>query len=116
MKESLLDILVCPRCGNSSFSLKKDEEDSLEIKSGNVLCRHCPASYRIEKGILNFLNNAPEPVLREIKAMDEDDYITDENGNKFKITPDIIETLKDKFLSFPEGDGSYLKAEGVFKV
>lgn len=48
--------------------------------------------------------------------MDDDDYITDESGNKFKITEETISKFRDKFLAFPEGDGSsFFKRGGSFQ-
>ncbi|MDP2921153.1 MAG: class I SAM-dependent methyltransferase [Candidatus Omnitrophota bacterium] len=117
MKKGLLEILRCTGCGHSSFSLEGQEENSLEIRSGRVLCGHCQASYNIEKGILDFFTNAPLSAVRERKAMDEDEYIADERGKRYRITPDTIETFKDKFLSFPEGDDSgFFKRGGSFQT
>jgi uncharacterized protein YbaR (Trm112 family) len=116
MRESLLDILRCTVCGRSEFFLDKAEENDLEVRKGRVLCRHCQASYKIENGILDFLNNAPESALRERKAMDEDEYIRDEDGTRYRITADTIESFKEKFLSLPEGDGSsFFKSNGSFQ-
>lgn len=117
MRRGLLDILRCTGCGHSSFTLEKKEEDSLEIKKGGVLCGHCRAYYPIEDGILDFFRSAPESSIRERKAMDEEEYITDERGQRYRITPDAIEKFKGKFLSFPEGDGSdFFKRGGSFQT
>ena len=113
MRELLLNILRCPLCKGSNISLETHKEDDLEIKSGRVLCKGCNISYQIEGGIVNFLNSsASKDVMNEIKAMDEDEYIKDEEGNRYRITKDIIERFKTKFLSFPEGDGSYFFRRG----
>lgn len=116
MKEEVLKVLNCPGCGSGSLKLDKETVNKFEIRSGKLLCPICAAEYRIENGIINFLHNAHEGVLLERRAMDEDDYITDESGNKFRITNEIIQRFNDKFLSFPEGDGSYFfKSGGSFQ-
>lgn len=116
MREEILKILKCPSCQDSPLRLVKDEVDRIEIKTGNLLCPGCSARYRIEGGIIDLLHNANESVLRERKAMDEDDYITDECGNKFKITDEAIKKFSGKFLAFPEGDGSpFFKKGGSFQ-
>lgn len=116
MKEAVLGILKCPGCGSCSLKLSKGAVNQLEIRSGKLLCSGCSAEYKIEDGIIDFLHNANESVLRERKAMDEDDYITDDSGNKFKITDEVIRKFSDKFLAFPEGDGSsFFKKGGSFQ-
>ena len=116
MRESLLKSLRCPGCGNNSLSLHRGAVNQIEIRSGRIACGHCSAEYKIEDGIIDFLNNANENVIRERIAMDEDEYITDESGNKYRITVETINKFKDKFLSLPEGDGSYFfKSGGSFQ-
>ncbi len=116
MREDILKILKCPGCQNRSLKLIKEASDQLEVKSGKLVCSGCNAEYKISEGIIDFLHNADAGVLRERKAMDDDDYITDESGNKFKITDEVIHRFSDKFLSFPEGDGSsFFKKGGSFQ-
>jgi len=116
MKEEVLGFLRCPGCQSSSLKVIKDSVSQLEIKSGKLLCLSCAAEYLIEGGIINFLHNAGVGALRERKAMDEDDYITDQAGNKFKITDETIRKFSDKFLAFPEGDGSsFFRKGGSFQ-
>ncbi len=116
MREAVLGILKCPGCGNGSLKLSKENINPLEIRSGKLLCSGCAVEYKIEGGIIDFLHNANKGVLRERKAMDDDDYITDDSGNKFKITDEVIRKFSDKFLAFPEGDGSsFFKKGGSFQ-
>ena len=116
MKKEILEVLQCPGCGRSAWELIPGAVSSLEIDSGKLLCIGCAAEYKIEDGIIDFLHNANAGVLRERKAMDEDDYITDDRGNKFKITDAVIKQFSDKFLAFPEGDGSsFFKKGGSFQ-
>ncbi|MDD5560555.1 MAG: methyltransferase domain-containing protein [Candidatus Omnitrophica bacterium] len=112
MREEVLGVLKCPACGNSPLKLNKRPDNQLEVRSGKLLCPNCAAEYLIEDGIIDFLYNANAGVLRERKAMDEDDYITDDRGDKFKITDETIKRFKDKFLVLPEGDGSSLFKKG----
>jgi len=116
MKKNILEILKCPACGNNSLELIPGTLNHLEVTGGKLFCPGCAAEYKIEDGIIDFLHNANAGVLRERKAMDDDDYITDDRGNKFKITDEVIRKFSDKFLSFPEGDGSsFFKQGGSFQ-
>ncbi|MFA5149963.1 MAG: methyltransferase domain-containing protein [Candidatus Omnitrophota bacterium] len=112
MREALLCVLRCPRCGNNPLLLEKERVDELEIKNGRTICNRCLAEYRISEGIIDFLNKANERVMRERKAMDEEEYITDESGVKYRITDEAIEKFKDKFLTLPQGDGTYFFKRG----
>ncbi|MDD5120675.1 MAG: methyltransferase domain-containing protein [Candidatus Omnitrophica bacterium] len=116
MKQEILSILLCPNCRANSLSVKEGISDQIEVRTGKIACGSCRSEYKIEGGIIDFLRNPNEGVLRERRAMDEDDYITDETGNKYRITNQTIEKFKDKFLVFPEGDGSYFfKPGGSFQ-
>ncbi|MBU4312384.1 MAG: methyltransferase domain-containing protein [Candidatus Omnitrophica bacterium] len=116
MREALLEILRCPACKNRSFSLDENETDGFEIKSGSIVCKDCRASYPIHDGIVDFLKNASDSVRRERKAMDDEEYITDGNGNRYRLTEETIQRFGSKFLSLPEGDGShFFKRGGSFQ-
>lgn len=116
MREEVLKILKCPGCANSSLELIRGAVNHLEVSSGKLICPGCAVEYKIEGGIIDFLHNPHKGVLRERRAMDEDDYITDDRGNKFKITDEVIRKFSDKFLAFPEGDGSsFFKKGGSFQ-
>lgn len=116
MRKGLLEILKCPVCNKNSFGLEISGDETLEIKTGRINCENCKAEYRIENGIVDFLKNASGSAMRERKAMDEDEYITDEQGNKYRITNEVIERFKAEFLSMPEGDGShFFKRGGSFQ-
>jgi len=116
MREQILAKLICPDCRKGAWSLKDASLDQIEIRSATVVCNYCQASFKISNGIIDFLHNPNENVLRERVAMDEDEYITDESGGKFKISAEVIQKFKDKFLVFPEGDGSsFFKKGGSFQ-
>ncbi|MBU1061331.1 MAG: methyltransferase domain-containing protein [Candidatus Omnitrophica bacterium] len=117
MRERLLKILRCTECKNNTFSLEKIEDGKLEIKNGKIVCRNCTNVYQIEDGIVSFLKNASSDVMRERRTMDEDEYITDGQGNRYKITSDTIEKFKKQFLSLPEGNGThFFKRGGSFQT
>jgi SAM-dependent methyltransferase len=117
MRKEILNILNCPACSKRAWELLPENVDLLEVKSGRLSCSSCGAKYTIRDGIIDFMNNAAAGALRERKAMDEDDYITDERGNKYKITDEVIAKLRDKFLALPEGDGSaFFKKGGSFQT
>lgn len=117
MKEDVLKILKCPDCGSRPLELIHGALNQLEVESGRLLCHGCTTEYKIEEGVIDFLHNANESVLRERKAMDSDDYIRDEYGKKHRITGESIQQFKHKFFSLPEGDGShFFKNGGSFQT
>lgn len=117
MRKSLLNNLMCLGCKGSLFSVVEEESSQLEILNGRLVCNKCGASYQIQDGIVNFLKNMNKAISRERDAMDIDDYIKDEQGNKYKITTDSIQKFSDVFFSLPEGNGSYFfKRGGSFQT
>jgi len=117
MKKSLLNDLICLDCLHSVFSVADEESSQLEILNGRLICNECGASYQIQDGIVNFLKNMNKAISREREAMDIDDYIKDEQGNKYKITADSIQKFSDVFFSLPEGNRSYFfKRGGSFQT
>ncbi|MFH0826956.1 MAG: methyltransferase domain-containing protein [Candidatus Omnitrophota bacterium] len=117
MREALLTILICPKCRNNLLSLQKEEVSPFEIISGKIICGHCGVGFGISEGIIDFLSDPNEFVMRERKAMDNEEYITDETGHKYKITDETIQKFQDKFLALPEGDGSsFFKRGGSFQT
>jgi len=113
----VLKLLRCPACQSNLLTLCKETINEIETRQGRIVCNKCSADYKIEDGIINFLHNANEGVLRERKAMDNDEYIVDESGSKYRISNETIEKFKDKFLALPQGDGSYFfRANGSFQT
>ena len=112
MRKSLLNNLMCFGCKSSSFFLEENESSQIEVINGKLICNKCGAIYPITEGIVNFLKDMNKAISREREAMDIDDYIKDEQGNKYKITNESIQRFKDVFFSLPEGDGSYFFKHG----
>jgi len=50
MKDSLLEILVCPQCKNS-LALQHPSREGQEIISGTLFCSICQKSYEIRRGV-----------------------------------------------------------------
>ena len=58
MKARLLDILVCPSCGNlHPLELKDQEVKGQEIISGVLVCSHCQARYPVRDSIPRFVES-----------------------------------------------------------
>ena len=112
MRKRLLEILRCPGCSNNSFSLEKEEIGPREIETGSVICQSCNISYPVREGIVDFLIDASKGVAREKDAMDNDEYIIDREGTRYRITPETIQRFRKQFLSLPDGDGSYFFKRG----
>jgi uncharacterized protein YbaR (Trm112 family) len=54
MKESIMEIIVCPVCKGTLELTVTDRKDG-DIVSGSLLCRKCGHSYPIQDGIPNLL-------------------------------------------------------------
>lgn len=57
MKESLLEILICPDC-RSGFDLRAVEGSGNDITTGSLKCRYCGADFPIRGGIPRILTDA----------------------------------------------------------
>jgi uncharacterized protein YbaR (Trm112 family) len=64
MKESLLDIVVCP-VDKHDLELEDAEWDDDEIMAGSLVCTDCGEAYPIEDGIPNLL---PADMREEAEA------------------------------------------------
>ncbi|MBN1376139.1 MAG: methytransferase partner Trm112 [Dehalococcoidia bacterium] len=54
MKESIMEIIVCPVC-KGPLELSVSENNSGDIIKGSLFCRKCNQSYPIQDGIPNLL-------------------------------------------------------------
>jgi uncharacterized protein YbaR (Trm112 family) len=54
MKESILEIVVCPVC-KGALKLQVGESKEKEIISGSLTCEKCDHTYSINEGIPNLL-------------------------------------------------------------
>lgn len=117
MKETFLKILKCLDCSRGEWDLVVRETSPLEIRTGNVVCKHCGRDYPVENGILNALGSRlPEEVLHEKRHAESFGYLVDEHGTSFPVSPENIRKFQKLFLSLPEGDGShYFQPGGSFE-
>jgi len=54
MKERLLDLLACPKCGGDIVPACATSHDDAEIMEGVLSCRKCTREYRIIRGVPRF--------------------------------------------------------------
>ena len=54
MKESIMEIIVCPVC-KESLDLTVTEKTDSEIMAGSLFCRKCNYTYSIKDSIPNLL-------------------------------------------------------------
>lgn len=54
MKESIMEIIVCPVC-KGSLDLKVTEKNDVEIIAGSLFCTKCNHTYSIKDSIPNLL-------------------------------------------------------------
>jgi uncharacterized protein YbaR (Trm112 family) len=54
MKESIMEIIVCPVC-KGTLDLKVTEKTDVEIIAGSLFCARCDYTYSIKDSIPNLL-------------------------------------------------------------
>jgi len=67
MKESIMEIIVCPVC-KGLLELVVTERNDREITAGSLICHKCDHTYPIKDGIPNLLppniqRQSPQPGL-----------------------------------------------------
>src|SRR5437660_11527782 len=70
MKKRLLDYLACPYCGGEIRLGPVQEEDGIEIISGELACSTCARVFPINRGI---------PRFAELGKIDEEQQATAQN-------------------------------------
>ena len=58
MKRTLLDYLACPLCTAAIRLRSVDEEDGIEIMSGELECTSCSQTFAIRRGVPRFADLA----------------------------------------------------------
>lgn len=99
MKESLLQYLACPACGEDLAIVEAQREDA-EIISGQLSCKSCRESFNISGGIPRFADLAKDQVQRETAENFgaqwlEFDHVAEHHEKQFldwiaPVTPDFI--------------------------
>src|SRR5437764_4353503 len=71
MRESLLEVLRCPRCRSErSFSLDAGERSSVEVRSGSLTCASCGHVASISRGVVDLMPDPREFVSREAAGLE----------------------------------------------
>src|SRR4051794_8839675 len=71
MRESLLQMLRCPRCrAERSFALDARERSSVEVRSGSLTCASCGHVAAIERGVVDLMPDPPDFVRREAAGLE----------------------------------------------
>lgn len=107
MKKELIEILKVGESAPSDWDIEIIEEDTREIRKGNLKSKATGRVFQIEKGVLNMLpEELPPEVEHEKEHAEEFDYLITDDGGKHPINQETISKFKDLFLSLPTGDGS----------
>jgi ubiquinone/menaquinone biosynthesis C-methylase UbiE len=101
--KKLVEALIC-NCGGDLESINSVESDDNSIYSGCLECSDCKKKYKIEEGVINFLDKQNElgrVMQDEIKARDKESPVYDKRlaARYFKEIPSTINKLgeiKDK--------------------
>jgi ubiquinone/menaquinone biosynthesis C-methylase UbiE/uncharacterized protein YbaR (Trm112 family) len=68
MKKEYINLLLCPVCREAQFNLMIEEENDVEIRSGEINCNKCGSQFKINRGIINFLEKPRPEVVSEQKG------------------------------------------------
>lgn len=55
MRESTLELIRCPNCGDEVLALYPAQSDAREVREGQVTCQGCDRMYPVRDGILSLL-------------------------------------------------------------
>ncbi len=70
MKERLLDLLACPKCGGDILPAYASQFDGREIIEGVLTCKKCAREYKVVRGV---------PRFADLAKVDQDKAATAEN-------------------------------------
>ena len=70
MKEKLLDLLACPKCGGDILLAYASKYEDKEIIEGVLTCKKCTREYKIVRGV---------PRFADLSKIDDDKAETAEN-------------------------------------
>lgn len=110
MKRGFEASLVCLNCGGDAWTLEATQEDSDEVREGNLSCRTCGQAFQIAKGILNVLDPADEELAREVNGWHEmagplgDDLIPTMTALPYYPHPPWVHLAPDFFQIFEHVD------------
>lgn len=68
MRPELLNLLRCPFCQNDRLDLVTYSQNAIEIRTGEIQCQGCQASFPIVNGVVELLAGLDEDTLRERNA------------------------------------------------
>ena len=92
MKKKLLDYLACPSCGGSISLRSSQEEDGIEIMTGELECTACLRAFAVHGGI---------PRFTDLGKVEEEKQATAENfGWSWRRFPHDDEQYTEQFLAW----------------
>ena len=102
MTKDLITVITCPICRKQVFEIVVLEENSLEIREGNLHCKSCGNNYRIQRGILSLATNLDPITHREQQGHFRMDL--GEHGIGVEFNQENIARYKKQFLAIPDED------------
>ena len=112
MKTDIIKILKCPICGGRPFKIDSVTGAYNEYREGAILCDTCNYSFLLDQGVVDFLAEPSQEIVKERKASSDEARIRTKEGDEFFINPETIERFSYLFMSLPRGDGSYFFKQG----
>jgi SAM-dependent methyltransferase/uncharacterized protein YbaR (Trm112 family) len=93
LRDTLLNVLRCPRChGERTLELGSAVRDEREIREGTLTCTRCGQPYEVSEGIVDLLYEPPEFVRREAAGLDRFAEVMRNDGwdrERIRALPDI---------------------------
>lgn len=102
MRESLLQIVRCPTCGDSGFDFYIIARNDAEIRDGKVLCRKCETNLEIREGILDTLTGFENEIVKKEQECSRTDHYTAEERKRILNDEFVLgNSLEDPWPHFP---------------
>lgn len=98
MRESVLEIIRCPKCAaERPFMLHPDQADSREVRDGRLACGVCGSEFQIRAGVIDLLPpQVRKEVSDEVQGWDDAHFawfdMTGTKSNFWLVEPDNRET------------------------
>ncbi len=112
MQKIFVDYLSCPVCKGNSFQIVIKQQNTKEIREGEICCNICQSKFAIKSGVLDVLAN-PGPV---IKKQQEGTIHHEMAPWGLPFRPCEAAKYKKQILSLPdEDDSNIFKKETSFR-
>jgi ubiquinone/menaquinone biosynthesis C-methylase UbiE/uncharacterized protein YbaR (Trm112 family) len=97
------NFLRCPSCRRDrTLSLRADESDEREVRTGTLTCSACAATFEVQRGTGQLMPDPPEHVAREAAGL-----------GRFADYMRVTGWTKESILQLPDHDDGYWYVQGA---